>query len=218
MNVVSLPDFRVRFVLLVGVCLLNLLPIGAAAGTPPKVDLSVSVVVSPASFDSGGRNTVRLTVHNAGPDTAGLIPGDSESIYVIGGSVIVSAQPPPFEVVPPIQGCWIERFLTEPLPDGSIALSFVYYFDSIPAGQSRTCTYDVEFGASVRTDIATGWSVFTINDEDTNLANDRIEYVFRLRPVSVSVTSPLALILLGLGLMVVAWFRRRCAQVSESDV
>ena len=115
---------RLGAALLTGICTPGLGSIQAFAGTPAQVDLSLGVVVSPKTFVPGGRNTIALTVHNGGPDVAG--GNTSSSIDVYGEGYIITTQPPPFEVVAPIEGCWIERAVSEPLPDGNIALLFIY--------------------------------------------------------------------------------------------
>lgn len=176
---------------------------------------SLSVTVTPPIFVPGGRNTVALTVHNAGPDTAGTIPGVSPSIFVYQDIFIITTQPPPYEIVSPADGCWIERFVGEPLPDRNIALSFGHYFESIPAGQSRTCTYDIEFYSSTRASFPTGWLVRTPNDDDKNPSNDRLDYTFATAPLApaapVPTGSTLTWLVLGLGLLTATTIHKRVA-------
>jgi len=137
-------------------CFMLVVPIAAAAGTvAPQVDLSLGVNVSPRTFTPGGSQTVELTVYNAGPDDAGTIPGTSQTVYVVEDQFIVTDAPPPFEVHEPL-GCLVDRFVSEPLPDNQIALSFVFDFDSIPAGQSRTCTYNIDYYPSTRASFSSG--------------------------------------------------------------
>lgn len=174
------------------------------AGESAQVDLSVSVSMTPATFVPGGHGTFTVTVHNAGPDTAGDFP-DLGNVFVYGGDFIVTNQPSPFELVEPWSDeCWIERAVTEPLPDGNIALLFIYYFGSVPAGESRSCTTGIEFYPSTRNSFLSTWEAYTPSELDIDQTNDEIEYVFRLRPTAVPVTSPTALILLGLCLVGVA--------------
>lgn len=151
-------------------------------------------------------------MHNAGPDVAGATTS-TPSIIVYEDDFIVTTQPPPFEVVAPIEGCWIERAVSEPLPDGNIALLFIYYFDSIPAGQSRTCTYDIAFYPSTNASLQVGWRVSAGNDEDTNLSNNRLDYTLVAAPalspsVPVPALSPLVRLTLGLGLLLTAALMR----------
>ena len=186
--------------------------IQASAGTPAQVDLSLGVVVSPKTFVPGGRNTIALTVHNGGPDVAG--GNTSSSIDVYGEGYIITTQPPPYEVVEPIEGCWVERFVTEPLPDNNIGLLFVYYFDSIPAGQSRTCTYDIEFYPSTSAPLTLEWQVENwYTDIDTDSSNNTVDYTLVAAPAlspsePVPALSPLGWLTLGLGLLLTGCLMR----------
>ncbi|WP_067648981.1 hypothetical protein [Dokdonella koreensis] len=191
---------------------------GPAAGQPAQADLSLSVVVTPSTFVAGGRNRVALTVHNAGPDLAG--GGTESSISVASEFYIINTRPPPYEVVEETaQGCWVERFVTEPLPDNSIALLFAYYFDSIPAGQSRTCTYEIEYYPSTHPPLPLEWTVFTwYTDVDPDPSNNTLRYTLEAQTVlpvpSGSGWSAIGLIgvVIGLGL----WRLRpsRCRSVA----
>lgn len=186
----------------------GLWPLASVAGELTHVDLSVSVSMSPPTFVPGGHGTLTVTVHNAGPDTAGDSPGLG-NVFVYGGDFIVTNQPPPFELVAPWSDkCWIERAVTEPLPDGNNALLFIYYFGAVPAGESRSCTTGIEFYPSTRNAFVSTWEAYTPSEMDINQANDEIEYVFRLRPTAIPATSPVALILLGLGLVAAGFARR----------
>lgn len=149
-----------------------------SAGTKPSIDLSLALEVSPRVFVPGGRNTVEVTVHNGGPSAAGTIPGNTPSILLVQDSFIVTTSPPAFEVIPPIDGCWVERLDLGPFPDGSFRLAFVYYFSAIPSGQSRTCTFDVLFDSSTLTSLPIGLTAYSINDTELNVANNRLDYTF----------------------------------------
>ena len=154
-----------------------------AMGQPAQTDLSLSVSVTPSTFVVGGRSRVALTVHNTGPDQAG--GGTDSSISVASEYYIINTRPPPYEVVEETaQGCWVERFVTEPLPDNSIALLFAYYFDSIPAGQSRTCTYEIEYYPSTRPPLPLEWTVSTwYTDVDPDPSNNTLRYTLEAQPV-----------------------------------
>lgn len=184
----------------------------ALAGTRPQTDLSLSANMSPSTFSPGGRNTVELTLRNTGPDAAGSIPNRPLTLYVGGDGFYITNSPPPYEVVPPISGCSVERFVSEPLPDGNIGMAFVYYFDAIPAGQSRTCTFDVVFHTSTTTSLPSGFYAFpNINDSDLNLANNRFDFVFVANrgPVSAApvpaVSGPGLLSLVAGLILIVGW-------------
>ncbi len=190
-------------VFLSGACFLVLWPVPSLADPPAQVDLSGSATMTPPDFVPGGQATFTMTIHNAGPDAAGTT--GIGGIRVYGNQYIVTSQPPPFELVGPAVGnCFFERAVTEPLPDGNIALIFIFFFGAIPAGESRSCTTGVYFYPSTRTSVPTTWSLYSLpNNNDTNPANDNIDFVFRRRHVAVPGTSPLALLILGIGLLVV---------------
>jgi hypothetical protein len=139
------------------------LPASATAGTRLQVDLSLQVSTTPVPFVPGGYGTVALTLHNVGPDTAGGTLSGQESINVYEDQFIITVQPPPFEVRDPVAGCRMERFVSEPLPNGDIGLVLAFYFGPIPAGESHTCTYAIEFHPSTRESFITGWLVDCIN-------------------------------------------------------
>lgn len=192
--------------------LLLLLSLPVLAGTRPQVDLSLSIQASPKTFSPGGRSTVQLTLHNKGPSTAGTVPG---SLVVIQNQFIITTQPPAFEVATPISGCGIERYVSEPAPDESIALIFIYYFDAIPAGQSRNCVFDVIFDATTVTSVPTGFFAYSAQDDETNPGDDRVDFVFVATPIAqaatpVPATSSLGVLALISGLLLaVGWQRTR---------
>lgn len=174
----------------------------AHAQTRAQVDVSVSVGMTPLTFVPGGQGTFTITVHNAGPDAAGTIFPDEKPIRALGSAFIVTAKPPPFELVGiSVGNCWLDRWVSEPLPDGNIVVAFDYYFGPIPAGESHSCTSEIYFNPSTTTDIPANWQVIAFNDDDVNPANNRADYVFRLRPVMVPVSSLVGLMFLALGLL-----------------
>jgi len=183
-------------------------------------DLSVSVVVTPPTFVAGGRNTIALTVRNAGPDA--IDSGTDYSVSVYGEDHIITVQPPPYEVVEStIQGCLAERFVSEPLPDGNIALLFVYYFNSLPAGSSLTCTYEIEYYPSTASPLTLEWNVdtwYTGTNIDPDPSNNTLSYILAAAPpmpvTPVRATSLVASLSLGLGLLLtvgVVRGRRSCS-------
>lgn len=184
-------------------------------GGLPQVDLSVVASTVPPTFTAGGRNTVALTVHNAGPDPAGTTTAPTPSVLVFGGDFVVTSQPPPYEVVVPADGCGVERFVTEPLPDGNIRLVFVYYFDSIDAGQSRTCTFDVQFYPSTHESFGNRWQVGSF-DEETSPSDNTLDYAFIVAPASPSAVPDLPapwVLLLASSMLVAGMDARRRRRV-----
>ena len=168
-------------------------PTYVTAGDAAQVDLSVDVALEPAYFEPGGEGTFTVTVHNAGPDPAGASNPGLGGIVVFGNDFVVTAQPPPFELVGFIEGeCYIDRYLSEPLPDGSIVLAFDYYFGSIPPGESRSCVSGIQFHPSTVAMFDTSWRVYTANDVDIDPKNDAFAYQFRPAPQGTSIAVPAA--------------------------
>jgi hypothetical protein len=166
--------------------------------------------MTPPTFVPGGHGTFTMTVHNAGPDAAGTTSFGNIRVY--GNGFTVTTNPPPFELaIWPIEGdCSIERAVTEPLPDGNIGLVFIYYFGVIPAGESRSCSGGIDFYPSTRANFSTSWLVDGFpNNHDTNPANDRVDYVFRVRPTTIPALSPVGLVALALGLLAAGLMRCR---------
>jgi hypothetical protein len=196
-------------------------PAQAAAGARPQVDLSVAVSTTPVPFVPGGRGTVTLTVHNAGPDTAGVPYLGAYAIDVIQQAFIVTSSPPPYEIRDPVSGCTITETITEPLPDGSIALIWEFYFEIIPPNVSRTCTFDIEFYPFTRESFETGWrAIVDSNEDDLNLANNQVDYIFRPPPTVIPTLSRPGLAALCISLLALVWHSRLGKQherMSTSD-
>ena len=181
------------------------------AGERPLVDLSLEVSVSPAQFTPGGRSTVTLRVHNSGPDTAGATLPNQESIFILEDPFDVTEGPPPFEIVTNAVGCRADEIV----PDPVVSVWFVFDFEEIPAGQSRSCTFDIEFYPSTQEDFPTGWQVFTPNDDDSDPSNDRVDYVFQVASpaaANVRTLSWLGASLLGVLLLMIAALNERSAR------
>jgi len=182
----------------------------ASAGTlHPQVDLYVSVSTDPVPFVPGGRGTVALTLHNAGPDAAGTTFPGTYAIDVIQSGFIITSHPPPYEIRGPVEGCFIAETITEPLPNGDIGLVWEFYFDVVSPGASRTCTFGIEFYPSTRDSFTTSWIAVSPNDEDTNPGNNRVHYTFAAPPVSIPTASSRGLIGLGISLLVMSWIACR---------
>jgi hypothetical protein len=185
------------------------------AGARPQVDLSVSVTTSPVPFVPGGIGTVTMTVHNAGPDTAGATRPNLRTIIVLEKAYDIVGSPPPFVLFEPATGCSAYAQVTEPIPGvpgGGVAFLFSYYFDAIGPGESRTCVYRVQFLTSTQASFDTYWRTLTPNDDDVNPSNNRFDYRFIAAeppaPVAVSALSPISGLLLGIGLLLAALFVR----------
>ena len=91
---------------------------------------------------------------------------------------------------------------------------FSYWFDPIPAGESRTCTYRIQFLPSTLESFETDWLVSSYaNDDDVDGSNNRFEYTF-IAPSGVSVSIPVpmlssaSLLILGLGLLLMVHWKR----------
>lgn len=206
---------RYRSLWTIGLSALFLLT-GPVLAQQSQGDLSVSAVVTPPYFVSGGRNTVALTVHNAGPDT--VDSGAEFSVSVFGDSYTITHYPPPYEVlVNTAQGCWAERFVIELVPpNNDNILLFAYDFDALPAGASLTCTYDIEFHPSTISPFTLTWRVDTSGtgfSVDPNPSNNTFSYTLNAAPPSspspVPSGSSLAWLFLGLGFVFLATSHRR---------
>lgn len=191
---------------------LSLWSIPALCGSRPQVDLSVSVSVTPAQFVPGGTAIVTMTVYNAGPDTAGDVLQGEPYIVVYEKPYNIVGRPPPFTLPEPSVGCtaYVEESEYIPgLPGGGISLLFSYWFDAIPAGQSRTCTYRVQFLPSTTESFATNWLVSSAaNDDDVDPNNNRFDYTFvtvpSAAPASVPTGSLWGWIVLGIGFFLIS--------------
>lgn len=198
-------------------CGFGLLTVPAGAGTRPQVDLSVSVTTTPVPFVPDGIGTVTMTVHNAGPETAGATLPGQRLVIVLEKPYDIVTQPPPFLLFEPAVGCSAYAQESEPipgLPGGGITLLFSYYFDAIAPGESRTCTYRVQFLSSTQADFGTYWDTTSPNDDDINPSNDRFDYTF-IAPaapsmaVSVPALSVVGLCMLSVGLSLLTLLVRR---------
>lgn len=170
-------------------------------------DLSVSAVVMPPYFVPGGRNTVALTVHNAGPDA--IDNGSEFSVTVEGDNYVVTDQPSPYRVlVDEARGCWAEELLLEIVfPNNDFILLFSYSFGSLQPGESLTCTYDIQVNPSTTPPLPLNWRVTTwsgVGNIDPNPANDTFSYTLNAAPLAppapVPTGSSVLWIFLGIGL------------------
>ena len=202
---------RYRFwVASLGALLLGIGPVVVLA-QQAHADLSVSAIVTPPYFVPGGRNTVALTVHNAGPDA--VDSGAEYSVSVFGDSYTITHHPPPYEVlVDTVQGCWAERFVIDLVPpNNDTILLFAYDFDALPAGDSLTCIYDIEFYPSTTAPFTFEWQVDTSGtgfSVDPNPSNNTFSYTLNAAPPVPSTPVPAGSLttwlLLALGLLVAA--------------
>jgi hypothetical protein len=190
-------------------------PTAIEAQTYARVDVSVSVSVAPVPFAPGGRSTVSLTIHNAGPDAAGTANPGPYAIDVIQRGFIITHFPPPYEIRNPVAGCRITETITEPLPNGDIGLVWEFYFDVLQAGASRTCTFDIEFYPFTRDSFTTGWLANPgYHEIDSNPDNNRVSYTFRAAAVPIPATSGFSLLMLTIGLFALAGLARSRAGVT----
>ena len=185
-------------------CVFLLRAVGdVSAGARPQVDLSLSVDASPAYFVPGSSGLVTLTIHNAGPDEAGATLPDQSTINVFQDGFLVTDQPPSYEVVPPFEGCYVERVLVGPDVNGDTRLQFVYYVPAIPAGGSHVCAHSIQLDATTVESFVSGWTLFAPNDDDIDSSNDRVEHLFEVRGEASVVPVP-TVSALGSGLLVLA--------------
>jgi hypothetical protein len=97
--------------------------------------------------------------------------------------------------------CVLQTYLSDSF--SPLFLYFDFFFGPIPAGESRSCTSDIYFDGSARTDMSLDWEVSVLGDNDTRRDNDTIEYVFRVRPVAIPVLSRMMLVVLALALLAI---------------
>jgi hypothetical protein len=206
-------------------CTLSAPSIQAIAGTRPQVDLSVSVTTTPEPFVPGGIGTVTMTVRNEGPETAGGTLPNQNSINVREKPYDIVMRPPPFLFFEPAIGCSAYADISEYIPGvpgGGITLLYSYYFGAIAPGETRTCTYRIQFLSSTRADFPTYWRTTSPNDDDINPENNRFDYTFIAGPSPASVPVPalsaigLLILVAGLLLAVVNARRRRLVCLCHS--
>lgn len=217
MSLTSRWSLRRRLLWVVGLSTLALgIAPASALARPVHADLSVTAVVTPPYFVPGGRNNVELTIHNAGPDA--IDSGMDFSASVVGDQYTITYQPSPYEVlVDAAQGCWAERFVAEWIPpDNDIAVLFLYNYGSLPAGQSLTCTYDIQFAPTTSAPFTLHWEAGTFYpdmNDDPNPSNDAFSYTLNAAPPAsatpVPIGSPVTWTLLGALLMTFAVRQRR---------
>lgn len=161
------------------------------AGERAQVDLSIDVDMTPATFTPGSWGIFSVTVHNAGPDAAGTVFPDEKPINVYSSSIVFPPeQPPPLEILTVLTGnCWLDRY-SEPLPSGQWIVQFIFSFDPIAAGASRTCTSEIEFSTLVTASVPTRWRVVPHNDQETNSDDNQVDYTFVAAPPAPPASVP----------------------------
>lgn len=175
----------------------------------PQVDLSVSGRISPNPLPEHGVGLATITVRNRGPDTAGAtLP--TATIFVIQNAVDITFGPAPFRISNVQEDCGFEDFFSDEDEQGHIFEIFIFYMGQIPAGQDRSCTYNVELTNGGVGSIPAGWQVGVGNDHDTNDANNVFPYTLRVDAASpVPATSPLTLFVAVFGILLMGVARRR---------
>lgn len=198
----------------------------------PQIDVSIAVSVTPSAFQPGDRGTVTLTLHNAGPTAAGVAQpgpfGDQFANYVIGPGFRLPTTWDwgPFDILwSTVSGCvaTYDVIGPGPPPDFFFALVFQFYFEVIPPGESRVCTFDIQFLPEPFETFETRWS-YTISaaQEDTNPADNEVFYTIvagapYVPPAPVPTLSRWASIGLGMGLLALATAHRRRRVMGDGD-
>lgn len=149
----------------------------------PQIDVSIAVSVTSSAFQPGDRGTVTLTLHNAGPAAAGVAQaGDPLANFVIGPGFRLATTWDwgPFDILwSTVNGCvaTYDVIGPGPPPDFFFALVFQFYFEVIPPGESRVCTFDIQFLPEPFETFETRWNyVVRGAQQDTNPANNEIFY------------------------------------------
>lgn len=192
------------------------LPVVATAGTSVEADLAVSVSVVPSVFGPGSRGTVALTLHNLGPGPS----GDPDMgvfanwVFQRGFRLEVPSDRPPYEIRGPVSGCSIVEEIVGPFVDLSFGLVWTYYFQVLQPGESRTCTFQIEFYPRAFDSFDTHWRTAT-SPTDPNPDNNRVDYRFvsgapyaEPIPVPAMNWAGLSLLLVGMGGLAFAQRRR----------
>ncbi|MEO6075235.1 MAG: hypothetical protein ABIP56_00380 [Dokdonella sp.] len=187
------------------------------AGTPrPQADLSISVLVAPSAFLPNDIGTVTLTVHNDGPEDAGV--GYPSAPIIVQQKAFIGFTPAPQApyVMPGLgQGCNIYSSVLGPGVDFTWGLIHQFFLPGIPAGESVTCSYAIQFRPAPFQSFNTYWFVYSGLIEDPNPANDQVNYTFvagvpYVAPTPVPFLNRLGLILLVCG--IVTFVRRRSSR------
>ena len=147
----------------------------AAAAAPPGADVTVSVVVTPSTFQPGSTGVIELTMHNNGPDTAG-----SNAYNLIDQKAFLSTPPAPrapYVVLPGVTGCVVGGQFLGPNVDMLWGYIGTFAYPSIPAGESRTCRIPIQFLDQPLESFDTYWRIST-NPEDPDLSNNQVNYRF----------------------------------------
>lgn len=186
-----------------------------------QIDVSISVSVTPSSFQPGERGTVTLTLENAGPDAAGVAQaGDPLANFVIGPGFRLPTTWDwgPFDILwSAVSGCvaTYDVIGPGPPPDFFFALVFQFYFEVIPPGESRVCTFDIQFLPEPFETFESKWTyVVRGTQQDTNPANNEIFYTIvagapYVPPEPAPVLSLWTLTGLALGMFALACAHRR---------
>lgn len=183
----------------------------------------MSVSVSPASFSPGSSATVTLTLHNAGPATAGSTtrpPHLANLVLQKGFRREPPLNRPPYAIPTQGTGCFISYDIVGPLADLSFGWVWSFYFELIPAGESRTCTFPIQFYPTTTESFETFW-VSSPLAPDPNPGNDRAFYTFvagtpYVAPTPVPALAPSGLVTLILALMGVGAWRKQTIPVRPS--
>jgi hypothetical protein len=182
------------------------LPVVATAGTSVEADLAVGVSVVPSVFGPGSRGTVALTLHNLGPGSGDPDMGVFANwVFQRGFRLEVPSDRPPYEIRGPVSGCSIVEEIVGPFVDLSFGLVWTYYFQVLQPGESRTCTFQIEFYPRAFDSFDTHWRTAT-SPTDPNPENNRVDYRFVFgapytEPIPVPATNwqGLSLLLVGMG-------------------
>jgi hypothetical protein len=181
-----------------------LLPSTVTAGSQPQVDLSLQVTSAPVSFTPGGHVDITLTVHNAGPDTAGATNPGQTTLYVVQDQYIYEDNLPPFEMDYESGDCIIELFDMEPLPGGEIPIVWLFHFGPIPAGESASCSYGIGIHSSTHHNFTSHWYVTSFDEVDTNPDNNTATCTFLTSAVSLPSLTWWGFLTLGAALIAAA--------------
>lgn len=142
-------------------------------------DLWVSVVVTPNAFQPLSTGVIELTLHNNGPDAAGVgAPvGLGNQISQQGFLLTHPSLPPPYLALPGVTGCTVVYEVFGPNVNMLWGFVWSFYYPVIPAGEARTCNIPIQFTSQPFESFDTRWRILS-TPQDPDLTNNTVDYRF----------------------------------------
>lgn len=194
----------IRLLLLI---FLSLLSSAAFSG---EVDLRLTM-----SFENftdgtkiGERGKIKFSIFNAGPDIAGndyIGSGAPISLSIGYRLENIVASLYFFEVIsidnPLCEFDW--PHLDPPPPDDYVLYSFFYVDKRLAVGETFDCEMEIEIIDDRYIDLR--WQLRSLLDDDPNLVDNEVQFIFRGQPEVVPVNSVSGVFILILSMLLLAW-------------